>query len=122
MASTSSVWPLPWTPAIATISPAWTVEVQAVDGRVAAVVADDEVVQLEDRLAGLRRLLFDDEVDRRGRPSWPPAPPRVVSAGVVRADHLAAAQHGDAVGDLEDLVELVGDEDDRGADLDRASA
>ena len=37
--------------------------------------------------------------------------------GGQRADHLAAAQHGDPVGDLQHLVQLMGDEDDRRAAL-----
>ena len=45
IASTSSVWPLPCTPAMATISPARTVEVEPVDGDVAAVVAHHEAAR-----------------------------------------------------------------------------
>ena len=50
-ASTSSLWPLPSTPARATISPARTVSVDAAHRRQPAVVADLEVAHLEQRLA-----------------------------------------------------------------------
>ena len=49
---------------------------------------------------------------RRGRPSCAPATASSAPGGVDRADALAAPQHGDAVGDVEHLVQLVGDEDD----------
>ena len=72
-------------------------------------------VQVRDRRARLRRVRFatiDDELhvaaDHQRR--------EVVLVGLrrnARADDLASPDDGDPVGDLEDLVELVADEDDR---------
>ena len=63
IASTSSVWPLPWTPASATISPARTSRLDALDGHVVAVVADVEVLDREHHVPGRRRALDDLELD-----------------------------------------------------------
>ena len=60
---------------------------------------------------------------RRARPAAAPRGPTISSArpcfvaplAVDRRDLLAAPQHGDAVGDRQHLVELVRDDDDRGA-------
>ena len=113
IASISSVWPFPSTPAMPTISPARTVEARR---------------RAPSRCRG-----------RRGRGG--PRPRAATSPGcaggfstrsstsrptIARAsdvlgralarhglDLLAAPQHGDPVGDLEHLVQLVADEDDR---------
>jgi hypothetical protein len=71
IASTSSLCPLPWTPAM-----------------------DDELHRTPDHHPRQLRL---GRVGRRGA-----------------ARDLAPSQDGDAVGDLQHLLELVGDEDDRG--------
>ena len=63
IASTSSVWPLPWTPAMATISPARTSRSTPVDRHLQPVVADLEVPDAEDDLAGLGGALRDDQLD-----------------------------------------------------------
>ena len=79
-----------------------------------AVVEHVEVLDLEQRLSGLRRGLLDAEHDLA-------ADHQLREAGLGRAfardrvDLLAAAQDADPVGDLEHLVQLVGDEDDRHA-------
>ena len=49
------------------------------------------------------------------RPTIMEASSVVEAAGSARADHLAAADHGDGVGDGLDLAQLVRDEDDGGA-------
>ena len=77
-----------------------------------AVVEHVQVLDLEQRLAGLRHGLLDPE-DHLA------ADHQLGEAGLGRAlarhrvDLLAAAQDADPVGDLEHLVQLVGDEDDR---------
>jgi hypothetical protein len=76
------------------------------------VVADDQVLDIEDGFAGLRRSLVDDQLHvstdhHRGQ--------RLL-VGLVRrgvAHHLAVAEHADLVGDAEHLPQLVTDEDDR---------
>ena len=114
IASTSSLWPLPSTPASATISPACTVsEAPRTAGRPRSS-RDLEVADLEHRLLGLRRRLVDAQQDLAAdhQPRQ-----RLLGRALGRhgVDPLAAPQHGDAVGDLEHLVELVRDEDDAGA-------
>ena len=87
-------------------------EVDAADDLVAAVVVDRQALDLEDRAGRVGR--------RRGRPSSETSRPTISSArsssfGLGRdplADDLAAPDDRDPVGDLEDLVELVADEDD----------
>ena len=77
-----------------------------------AVVDDAKVLDLEERLAHRRRRLLDPEHDLA-------ADHQLREPGLGRAlarhgvDLLAAAQDADPVGDLEHLVELVRDEDDR---------
>ena len=51
IASTSSVWPLPWTPAMRDDLARADVERHVLDGDVVAIVADDEVLQAEDDVA-----------------------------------------------------------------------
>ena len=73
---------------------------------------DVEVVDREQHVARLRRRLLDAEqhvaADHRARE-------RLLGRALARhrLDRLAAPQHGDPVGDLEHLVQLVADEDDR---------
>jgi hypothetical protein len=105
IASISSVCPLPSTPAIATISPPRT-------SNEAAVVDDAKRVDLQERLAGVRRPLVDAQQDVAAD-HQPRQPLLRRTRTRDRVDGLAAPQHRDPVGDLEDLVQLVRDEDDR---------
>ena len=78
----------------------------------AALVADVEILDGEQHVSRLRRRLLDAQehlaADHR-------AGERRLGRALAghRLDLLAAAQHGDPVGDLEHLVQLVADEDDR---------
>ena len=87
-------------------------EGDALHGGQPAVVDHLEVGDLEQRLARLGRLLGDAEEhvapDHHARE-------RLLgrALGRHRLDLLAAPQHAHAVGDVEHLAELVGDEDDR---------
>ena len=80
----------------------------------AAVVEDMQALHLEQHLARVRRRLLHVEQDVA-----PDHQARQPGLGGARARHgvdgLAAPQHGDPVGDLEHLAELVRDEDDGGA-------
>ena len=60
-----------------------------------AVVANVQVLDLEQRLAGRRRRLVDLRAAPRGRPSAGRGSPRSRPAAGTRLDHLPAAQHGD---------------------------
>ena len=113
IASISSLCPLPSMPATATISPAQTCsETPSTAGSPRSSI-DVDVLELQQRLAGRARLLLDAQHDVAA--DHHPRQRRLVGAGGLdRADRLAAPQHGDAVGDLEHLVQLVRDEDDRG--------
>ena len=111
IASTSSSWPLPATPAIPKISPART-------------------SRLTPRTASWPRssLAWSASTLSIGSPgwdvprstvSWTSRPTIIsarsssfVSAGIREPDDPAAPDDRDPVGDLEDLVELVADEDD----------
>ena len=64
-------------------------------------------------VAGLGRLLVDGELHRPADHQRGQLVGRVGRLGL--ADDLAAADHGDRVGDRADLAQLVGDEDDRRA-------
>ena len=114
IASTSSDWPLPSTPARATISPAWTV-------RVAPLTAGRSRSSrtCRSRTSSTGSLGCAGGLSTRSstsRPTMSRASDSSVGAlGRHGVDALAAPQHGDAVGDLEHLVELVRDEDDAGA-------
>ena len=71
-----------------------------------------EILDRKQHVAGLRRRLLDPQEDiatdhRAGERRLGRSLPRN------RLDLLAAAQHRDPVGDLEHLVQLVADEDDR---------
>ncbi len=84
----------------------------AANGLESAVVAHDQVFDLEQWLPRLRRLLVDakEHLASDHRPREPrlrrPRPGN-------RLDPLPAAEDRDPVGDLEHLVQLVADEDDR---------
>jgi hypothetical protein len=77
-----------------------------------AVVANVEVSHLEEDVAGVPGLLLDAQEnlasDHRARE-------RLLGRACPRhsLDRLAAAQHRDAIRDLQHLVQLVADEDDR---------
>ena len=77
-----------------------------------AVVVDAEIRDLEERLRRLRRRLRDAQQDLSADHEAREALLRRALRGQ-RLDQLAAAEHRDPVGDLEHLVELVRDEDDR---------
>ena len=117
IASTSSLCPLPWTPAMATISPACTVRSRPFTAGWPRSSRTTRSRSSSTGSAGLAGDLFTTR--STSRPTIIVASSsRVVSAGSRRADDPAAAQDRDPVRDLEDLVELVGDEDDRRAALD----
>ena len=108
----SCVWPLPSTPAMPTISPACTVsETPATAGspRSSSAWRSSTLRRALARRAG---RLVDPQEDLA-----PDHPPRELLLGRAgsrkRLDHLPAAQDRDPVGDLEHLVQLVADEDDR---------
>ena len=113
IASVSSVWPLPWTPATARISP-WEMPKLTesssswpVDGK------HRKVGDLEGFLAELRLVLVKAQRDRTSDHQGGEFGGRGARVGL--AHDLAAADHRDGVGDGLDLAQLVGDEDDRGA-------
>ena len=114
IASMSSVWPFPSTPAIPTISPARISKRDSADALDVPFVEDVEIVHLEDRLPRGDRLLLDAEEDVAA--DHQPREPRLGGAGRRERVHcLSSAQDGDAIRDLEHLVQLVRDEDDRHA-------
>ena len=111
-ASTSSSWPLPATPAMPRISPARTSNVTPLTASWPRSSATRRSVDGQGRPAGMGFAAVDDQLDvaadhqRR----------EVVLVGLgrdPRPDDLAAPDDRDPVGDLEDLVQLVADEDDR---------
>ena len=89
-------------------------EGDVLDDLVAARVDDGDVADVEDGVADLAARACRRPASPRGRPSSRPARPRTRWAAA-RADDLAAADDRDPVADGDDLAELVGDEDDRGA-------
>ena len=99
-ASTSSVCPLPCTPAIPTTSPALTVEIDAVDGRFFPFIENGRVRALR----GAARRAWPavrSTVKLTGRPTIISASPlRVAVFGIAFADDPAGAKHADPVGDL----------------------
>ena len=110
--SINSVWPLPSTPAMPTISPARTSNDTPRTFGDAAVVRGVQIGHDEQRLGRLRRSLLDAQDDVA--PDHHPGELRLGGAlACDGADLPAAPEHGDAVGDLEHLVQLVADEDDR---------
>ena len=111
-ASTSSSCPLPATPAMPKISPARTSKRDVAHDLVPAVVADGEVGDAQHRLRRMALAAVDGQLHvatdhQLGQVVL------VRLAGNAAADHLAAADDGDPVGDLQHLVQLVADEDDR---------
>ena len=109
----SSVWPFPSTPAMPTISPART---SSETPRTFSTPRSSWTLQPVDPRGASRRASISPFSTSRStsRPTIRLA--RLSSRrafGRQRRDQLAPAQHGDAVGDLEHLVELVADEDDR---------
>ena len=112
IASTSSVWPLPSTPAMPTTSPRWIVnDTFAEPGD--PVERDGEVADRERRIGGDRALAGLG----RGELAADHHLGEVVGVHRARvvdlADGTAGADDGDRVGVLEHLVELVRDEDRR---------
>ena len=112
--SASSRWPLPATPATATISPARTVSDTPFTAGGAAVAVGPEVLDLEHR----RRLVgWRAASGWAVSKSWPimsdASDCGVALGGAHGGDAPARAQDRDAVGDRHHLVQLVGDEDHR---------
>ena len=115
IASASSRWPLPSTPAMPTISPARTS--RSTPFELAAARSPSTC-----RTGSPISTLGFSSRNRTGRPTIISASlALVVPAGSASPDHAAPPQHRDAVGDVEDLVELVADEHDRLAGLAQAS-
>ena len=114
IASTSSCWPLPSTPARATISPPRTDSETPRTASRARSSRTYEILDLQHRIVRLcRRLLHPQQhvaPDHQARQALLGR-----ALGGHRVDLLAAPQHGHAVRDLQDLAELVADEDDRHA-------
>ena len=112
MASTSSSCPLPATPAMPRISPSRTSKLTPLTvcrprslrhGQVAAPASIDLARVALAAIDGQLDLAADHQLGELVL---------VRLAGDAAAHHLAAPDDRDAVGDLEDLVELVADEDD----------
>ena len=120
IASTSSVCPLPWTPASATISPARTSRLTPLTAMWSRSSRTWRSVIVSITSPGDRRALDDLELhvaaDHQVREDLAR---RVL--GLDRAGDASAAEHRDPVRDLQHLVELVGDEDDGGAGLGQAA-
>ena len=113
IASSSSLWPLPATPAMPTISPARTVKRSLRDAQHAARRSMTERSSTSSMACARRaRRPSRRAAARGGRPSARRARPARSSAVSSVADHLAAAHDRDAVGHRHDLAQLVGDEDD----------
>ena len=115
MASTSSVWPLPSTPAMPRTSPLWMVKViQASTSRTTpsgSVAASRRPSTGEHRDVGDRRLAGLG----RGQFAADHQLGELPGGGGRRvggADRRAAADDGDLVGDRQHLAQLVRDEDD----------
>ena len=86
-------------------------EADALDALHAEPVLDDEVGDLEDRVAGTGRRLVDAQADPAADHQLGELLRRGLGGGQGR-DDPALAHHGHHVRDLADLAELVGDEDD----------
>ena len=121
IASTSSVWPLPSTPAMPTISPARTASERPRTASRPRSSRTHRSLHREHRLAGVRRRPRDVEQHLAADHQLGEAA-LARALAVDRRDLLAAPQHRDAVGDLEHLVQLVRDQDDRRAAARRARA
>ena len=112
IASISSDWPLPATPAMPTISPARTSKETS-----STMVTPREslTVRLLDRQldrAGLGLALFDAQQHAAADHQLGELLDRGLG-GLARRHHRAAPHDRDVVGDRHDLAQLVGDEDDR---------
>ena len=116
IASTSSSWPLPATPAMPKISPARTSKLTPWTTSRPRSSAAADILGHEHRLAGRALAAVDGELHVAADHELGEV--LLVRLGRnARADDLAAPDDGDPVGDLEDLVQLVADEDDRRAEL-----
>ena len=113
IASTSSVCPLPCTPAMPSTSPARTSRSTPSTARMPAVVVDHD--QAGDLRAPSRPARPGSSSTSRLtlRPTISAASSSSRGVGVGGADGPAAPDHRDPVGDGLDLAQLVGDEDDR---------
>ena len=111
----SSLWPLPSTPAMPTISPASHRQRDAAHGLEAAIVVRVQVLQLEHRLAGPGRRLLDAQqhlaADHHLAPARAGSPRRRRPCLTTRPRRRTVTRS--AI--VEHLVELVRDEDDRRA-------
>ena len=112
IASTSSSWPLPATPAMPRISPARTSKSTPWTTSWPRSSLTRRPVDVEHGLGRVDSPRSTVELRPRGRPSARPGRPRSSRTGCRCADDLAAPDDGDPVGDLEHLVQLVADEDD----------
>ena len=113
IASASSRWPLPETPATAAISPARTVSETPLTATLPRSPAAQTSVELEHRRAvGPRVTLAADDLDVAAHHQRRERLRRRVG-GLHGGERLPRAEHGDAVGDRLHLVQLVRDEDDR---------
>ena len=110
IASASSRCPLPDTPAMPTISPARTSSDSPRTASVPRSPVHAEVADREPTAPPAARRTAPRPRRPGARPSSRPARSPVASAPRHRADLPPAAQHGDAVGELEHLVDLVRDE------------
>ncbi len=93
--------------------PLGDVEAEVVDDDRTARVGDDEVGHPQSGVPSLSGRLVDPHAHRPAHHHLGQMGLRV--AGGRRADHPAAPDDGDVVGDLTHLAELVGDEHDRPA-------
>ena len=115
IASTSSVWPLPWTPGDADDLAGSDLEAERGSPRRGrGRRAPRGPLTSSTGSPGSACVLRHDELDRPADHQLGECS-SVASAGVAVPTTLPAPQDRDPVGDLEDLVELVGDEDDRRA-------
>ena len=114
IASISSAWPLPSTPGDPTISPARTSRDKPRTTSRPRSSWTTRSATWSSGSPGLAGRLVDRQDDLAADHELGELA-SVAPARGLGADRLAAAQHRDPVGDVEHLVELVGDEDDRRA-------
>ena len=112
--SSSSRCPLPSTPAIADDLAGVHDQIDAAQGRQPAIVRRLDIAQHQPRLAPSGRVGRDGAFELAAD-HQPSERPSVDRAGGHGRDQPAAAQHRDAIGEAQHLVELVADEDDRAA-------
>ena len=84
------------------------------------VVHDEDVVEAEDHVTRRRRILVDRQIDVPADHQIGEFLPGRLGR-VDRPCNGAAAQDRDPIGDLQDLAQLVGDEDDRRSNLGQAT-